>query len=43
MISYRDVEQGSSALECRTHNQESPGSNLPFATVSKFGHFRSLH
>ena len=37
------VERGTSMLECRTHNQESPGSIPPFATVSKFGHFRSLH
>ena len=33
---------GSSAVECRTLNRESPGSIPPFATVSKFGHFRSL-
>ena len=31
------VERGSSAVECRTRNRESPGSNPPFATVSKFG------
>ena len=30
-------------VECRTRGRESPGSNTPFATVSKFGHFRSLH
>ena len=39
------VERGSSAVECRTRSQsrESPGLNPPVATVSKFGHFRSLH
>ena len=37
------VERGSSKVECRTRNRESPGSNPPFATVSKFGHFRSHH
>ena len=37
------VECGNSAVECRTRNQLSPGSNSPFATVSKIGHFRSLH
>ena len=26
-----------------THNRETPGLNPPIATVSKFGHFRSLH
>ena len=36
-------ERGSSVVECRTRNQVSPGSNPPFATVSKIGHFRSLH
>ena len=34
---------GSSPVECQTCNRESPGSNPPFATVSKFGHFRYLH
>ena len=29
-------------VECRTLNRESPGSN-PVVTVSKFGHFLSLH
>ena len=29
-------------VECRTRNRESPGSN-PVVTVSKFGHFLSLH
>ena len=29
-------------VECRTRNRESPGSN-PIVTVSKFGHFLSLH
>ena len=33
---------GSSAVECRTPNRESPGSNPPFDSVSKFGHFRSI-
>ena len=36
------VERGSSAVECRTRNLVSPGSN-PFTTVSKIGHFRSRH
>ena len=39
----RTLERGSSVVESRTRNRESPGSNPPFATVSKFGHFRSLH
>ena len=30
------IERGSSAVECRTCNQESPGSNPSLATVSKF-------
>ena len=34
---------GRSVVECRTHNRYSPGLNPPFATVFKFGHFRSLH
>ena len=29
-------------VECRTRNRESPGSN-PVVTVSKIGHFLSLH
>ena len=32
-----------STVECRTLNRESPGSIPPFASVSKFGHFYSLH
>ena len=36
------MERGISVVECRTHNRERPGSNPPFATVSKFGHFHSL-
>ena len=36
------IEHRSSAVEYRTRNRESPGSNTPFATVSKFGHFHSL-
>ena len=35
--------RGNSVVECRTRNRESPSLNPPFATVSKFGHFRSLH
>ena len=37
------MECGGSAVECRTRNRDSPGSNPPFVTVWKFGHFRSLH
>ena len=37
------VERRSSAVERRTRNQVSPGSNPLFATVSKIGNFRSLH
>ena len=37
------VERGSSVVGCRTRSLENPGSDPPFATVSKFGHFRSLH
>ena len=33
------VENGSSVVECQTRNREPS----PFAIVSKFGHFRSLH
>ena len=36
------VERGSSAVECWTRNRESLDSKPPFATISKFGHFRSL-
>ena len=36
------VERSSSVVECRTRNQECPASNPFFATVSQFGHFRSL-
>ena len=43
MIVPVHVKRGSSAVKCRTHNREIPGSNPPFATVSKFGHFRSLN
>ena len=39
----KHVEHGSSVVDCRTRNRESSGSNHPFGTVSKFGHFRSLH
>ena len=28
------LERGSSVVECRTHNRESPDVNLPFATVA---------
>ena len=31
------------SVECWARNRDSSGLNLPFATVSKFGHFRSLH
>ena len=37
------VERGSSVVECRTRNREILGSNSLFDTVSKIGHFRSLH
>ena len=37
------LERGSSVIECRTPNRDSPGLNPPFATASKFWHFRSLH
>ena len=33
--------RGSSVIEGRTHNRESPGLNPTLATVSKFWHFRS--
>ena len=33
------LEHGSSAVECRTRNQVSPGSNRPFATISEIGIF----
>ena len=38
-VSWSAVAQ---LVECRTRNRESPGSN-PVVTVSKFGHFLSLH
>ena len=37
------MERGSSVVECRTRNQVSPRFESCFATVSKIGHFRSLH
>ena len=37
------MEHGSSVVEYRTRNRDSPGSTPPFATVSKFEYFRSLH
>ena len=37
------MERGSSAVECRTRNQVSPGSNPPLLPFRRFGHFRSLH
>ena len=43
MTRQNDEECCSSAVERRTRNQVSPGSNPPFPTVSKIGHFRSLH
>ena len=42
-LMIHNVERGCSVVECRTLNRESPGSNPIFATVSKFGHFRSFH
>ena len=36
-------QSGSSAVERRTRNRESTCSNTPFGTVSKIGHFHSLH
>ena len=41
--SNHNVERGSSPVECRTRKQVSPGSNPLFVTISKIGHFRSLH
>ena len=38
-IASNMMERGSSVVECRTRNLV----RIPFATVSKFGHFRSLH
>ena len=39
---YIYVARGISVVGCGTGNRESPRSNPPFATVSKFGHFCSL-
>ena len=36
---FRKVERSSSAVECRTRNQVSPGSNHTIPTVSKIGQF----
>ena len=36
------MERVVSAVECRTRNQVSPGSN-PLSSVSKIGHFSFLH
>ena len=36
------MERGGAEVERRNRNRESPGSKTSFATVSKFGHFRSL-
>ena len=33
------VERGSSVVECRTRNQESPGSNHPLLPCRKLGIF----
>ena len=33
------MELGSSAVECQTHNRESPGPNPPFATVKNLWAF----
>ena len=38
-----NVERGSSAVECRTRNRASLGFVSSFGSVSKIGHFRSLH
>ena len=37
------MERGISVVECWTRNQMNVGSNPTIATVSKIGHFRSLH
>ena len=37
------LECGNSNVECLIRNRENSGSNPPFATVLKFGHFRLLH
>ena len=37
------VERGSSVVECRTQQSSEPGFESLFVTVSKIGHFRSLH
>ena len=43
-VSYTTIAgRGSLVVERRTRNRENPGSNPPFATVSKFGHIHSLH
>ena len=36
------VERGSSGVVCSSQSRD-PGFESPFATVSNFGHFRSLH
>ena len=33
------MERGSSAVECRTHNQVSPGSNPPLVPFRRLGIF----
>ena len=39
-----DVVRGSSVVQCWTRNRVcEPGFESPFATVSKIGHFHSLH
>ena len=42
-IPLLSVERGSSAVERRTRNRESPGSNPHFATVLKFSYLCSLN
>ena len=37
------VERDNSVVECWTRNRDISGSIPPFATVLKFGYFRSLH
>ena len=37
--SLTDMERGSSAVECRTRNQVSPGSNPPLVPFRRLGIF----
>ena len=43
LLNYNCVECGGSVVECRTRNRESTDLNPPFATLSKYVHFRSSH